>query len=44
LPEGGGLLCIEWADRLPRPFRGAVSVAITDQGGDLREIVITHED
>ena len=44
LPEGGGLLCIEWADRLPRPFRGAVSVAITDQGGDLREIVITDED
>lgn len=43
LPEGGGLLCIEWADRLPRPFRGAVSVAITDRGGDQREIAITRE-
>jgi|TARA_B110000263_G_scaffold238876_1_gene240544 tRNA threonylcarbamoyladenosine biosynthesis protein TsaE len=43
LPESGGLLCIEWADRLPRPFRGAVSVRITDQGRDVREIVITDE-
>lgn len=43
LPESGGLLCIEWADRLPRPFRGAISVRITDQGSDLREIVITDE-
>jgi len=43
LPESGGLLCIEWADRLPRRFRGAVSVRITDQGRDVREIVITDE-
>ena len=43
LPESGGLLCIEWADRLPRPFRGAVSVRITDRGSDVREIVITDE-
>ena len=40
LPEAGGLVCIEWADRLPLPVGGAVSVWITDQGGDTRELVI----
>ena len=40
LPEGGALVCIEWADRLPRPAPGAVSVRIHDRGGDDREIVV----
>lgn len=40
LPDGGALVCIEWADRLPRPARGAVSVRILDRGGDTRELVI----
>ncbi len=44
LPEGGGLVCIEWADRLPRPVPGAVSVRITDQGDDARALLITDED
>ena len=40
LPDGGALVCIEWADRLPRPVPGAVSVRILDRGGDTRELVI----
>jgi tRNA threonylcarbamoyladenosine biosynthesis protein TsaE len=40
LPDGGALVCIEWADRLPRPISGAVSVRIHDRGGDSRELVI----
>lgn len=40
LPEDGALVCIEWADRLPRPVPGAVSVRILDRGGDTRELVI----
>lgn len=40
LPDGGALVCIEWADRLPRPAPGAVSVRILDRGGDTRELVI----
>ena len=40
LSEGSALVCIEWADRLPRPAPGAVSVRILDRGGDSREIVI----
>ncbi len=43
LSERGGLVCIEWADRLPHPLPGAVSVRITDQGEDTRELVITDE-
>ena len=44
LPESGALVCIEWADRLPRPFPGAVSVRIHDRGGDSRELVIELPD
>ena len=44
LPEAGALVCIEWADRLPRPFAGAVSVRINDLGGDSRELVIELPD
>lgn len=40
LPDGGALVCIEWADRLPRLVPGAVSVRIHDRGGDSRELVI----
>ncbi len=40
LPDGGALVCIEWADRLPRPVPGAVSVRVLDRGGDTRELVI----
>ena len=40
LPERGGLVCIEWAERLPRPIVGAVSVRITDRGDDARELAI----
>ncbi|MCY4512023.1 MAG: tRNA (adenosine(37)-N6)-threonylcarbamoyltransferase complex ATPase subunit type 1 TsaE [Acidobacteria bacterium] len=40
LPDGGALVCIEWADRLSRPIPGAVSVGIHDRGGDSRELVI----
>ncbi len=44
LPESGALVCIEWADRLPRPVAGAVSVRILDRGGDSRELVIEAPD
>lgn len=44
LPEAGARVCIEWADRLPRPIPGAVSVGIHDRGGDSREIVIERPD
>ena len=40
LPEGGGLVCIEWAERLPRPCSGAVAVHIIDLGEDRRELMI----
>ena len=40
LPERGGLVCVEWAERLPRPMVGAVSVRITDRGDDARELAI----
>ena len=40
LAAEGGLVAIEWADRLPRPLGGAVKVAIEDAGGDLRRITI----
>ena len=44
LPEAGALVCIEWADRLPRPVPGAVSVRIHDRGGDARELVVEMPD
>lgn len=40
LPESGALVCIEWADRLPRAIAGAVSVRISDRGDDRRELTI----
>ena len=40
LPEDGGMVCIEWADRLPWPMAGAISVRITDRGEHTRELAI----
>jgi tRNA threonylcarbamoyladenosine biosynthesis protein TsaE len=36
----GGVLAVEWAERLPRPVDGSVSVTIEDLGGDRRQITI----
>ena len=35
-----GITAIEWPERLVREIAGAVTVRISDQGGDRREIVI----
>ncbi len=43
LCDGDGLVCIEWADRLPRPLPGAVAVQIDDRGGETRAIVVSGE-
>ena len=41
----GGVMAIEWAERLPRPIEGSVTVRIEDAGGDRRRITITpHSD
>lgn len=40
LASSGGVVAIEWADKLPEPIPGAVEVSIADLGGDLREIRI----
>jgi tRNA threonylcarbamoyladenosine biosynthesis protein TsaE len=37
---GSGVLAVEWAERLPRPIEGSVSVRIEDLGGDTRRITI----
>ena len=37
---GGGVLAVEWAERLVRPPRDAFSVRIADNGGDERVIEI----
>jgi len=39
---GGGVTAIEWPDRLPRPFDGAVRVAIARSDGDERVIEIEN--
>ena len=36
----GGIVAIEWAERLPRPLDDAVRVYIEDRGADEREIRI----
>ena len=36
----GGVLAIEWADKLPRLFDGSVTVRIEDAGGDSRTIYV----
>jgi tRNA threonylcarbamoyladenosine biosynthesis protein TsaE len=34
----GGVVAIEWADRLPRPIEGSISVKIEDLGENVRRI------
>jgi len=41
LSAGGGVVAIEWAEKLASPPADAVRVAIADLGGDAREIRIT---
>ena len=36
----GGVVAIEWAERLPRPLDGSVTVKIEDLGDDRRRITI----
>ncbi len=36
----GGVLAIEWADRLPRPIDGSLTVRIEDGGGDYRTVSV----
>jgi tRNA threonylcarbamoyladenosine biosynthesis protein TsaE len=38
----GGVLAIEWAEKLPRPITAAVMVSIAHGDGDSREIQITN--
>ena len=44
LPERGGLVCIEWADRIAHTVPGAISVEISDVGENSRELVISYSD
>jgi tRNA threonylcarbamoyladenosine biosynthesis protein TsaE len=37
-----GVLAIEWAEKLPRPIEGAVSVRLVHGDGDVRTIEITN--
>jgi tRNA threonylcarbamoyladenosine biosynthesis protein TsaE len=39
----GGVMAVEWAERLPRPIDGSVTVRIHDEGGDTRRIEITYK-
>jgi len=36
-----GVTAVEWAERLSRPVRGALKIAIADAGGDRRVIEVT---
>ena len=40
LTESGGVVVIEWADRLPRPPADAIRVTIVDKGDNVREIEV----
>jgi tRNA threonylcarbamoyladenosine biosynthesis protein TsaE len=40
LSESGGVVVIEWADRLPRPPAGATRITIADKGDNVREILV----
>jgi tRNA threonylcarbamoyladenosine biosynthesis protein TsaE len=39
----GAIVAIEWAERLPRPLDGSVTVKIDDLGGDARRITISEK-
>jgi tRNA threonylcarbamoyladenosine biosynthesis protein TsaE len=41
LAAGGGVVAIEWAEKLSRPVPGATRVEIVDRGDDRREIRIS---
>lgn len=43
LASGGGVMAIEWAEKLPEPIPGAITVSITDLGGERREVRIERE-
>jgi tRNA threonylcarbamoyladenosine biosynthesis protein TsaE len=38
---GRGVIAVEWAERMSRSLAGAITVAISDRGGDARTIEIT---
>ena len=40
LIERGGIVAIEWADRLPAPYDGAIQVNFEDQGDDERLLMV----
>jgi tRNA threonylcarbamoyladenosine biosynthesis protein TsaE len=40
LSASGGVLVIEWADRMPRPIAGAVRITMTNKGDNVREILV----
>lgn len=42
LAASGGVLAVEWPDRLERPWPDAVHVHLSYGGGDRRRITITH--
>jgi tRNA threonylcarbamoyladenosine biosynthesis protein TsaE len=39
-----GIVAVEWSERLSRTIAGAVTVTITDRGGDTRSIEIIRPD
>jgi tRNA threonylcarbamoyl adenosine modification protein YjeE len=43
LGSAGGVVAVEWAEKLRSPVQGAVTVYLRDLGGDRREIVIDGE-
>lgn len=44
LSASGGVVVIEWADRLPRSPAGATRITMTDKGDNIREILVdSHE-
>jgi tRNA threonylcarbamoyladenosine biosynthesis protein TsaE len=38
--NNGGVVAVEWAERLPRPIAGAIRVTLEDKGDNVREIAI----
>ena len=42
LGDSQEIIAIEWADHLPRPWRGAIQIEFRDVGGDRREIKIKN--
>jgi len=43
LNDGGAVVAVEWAERMPTPAAGAIRVTIVDLGGDAREITIAEK-